>query len=375
MSEQTLNVKILLRNDTSTNWKTKNPVLENGELGIETDTRLMKFGDGTSTWTKLNYINTVTADEATHAARATTVTTNALNGQTKDLVSAFMAGSDVFRIQVGDTGDNNGYVSFDIGDDGNESIYFRQYFHDNVNWGTFANIVRQVTLLDSSGNTSFPGTVSAPTFSGNLTGNADSATNASYADSINIVSKNEIKLRGLSGYNGLIWFGYDAPAKVNEYRFGDGTKTGSLANITANVFNGNLHGTADVSVAANTVIGSYTGNGGGFLPNHFGKERVGFLMSSDLGGTYKNWLIMDNYGSDDVGGATALGLDRQQNRAYIMRSNADRQSWAESAELITSANISSQSVTQADHATNATNADTLGGLTLDQILILSTVML
>ena len=65
MSEQTLNVKILLRNDTSANWKTKNPVLENGELGIETDTRLMKFGDGTSTWTKLNYINTVTADEAT----------------------------------------------------------------------------------------------------------------------------------------------------------------------------------------------------------------------------------------------------------------------------------------------------------------------
>lgn len=120
---------------------------------------------------------------------------------------------------------------------------------------------------------------------------------------------------------------------------------------------GALHGTADNATHAgtadnaNTVIGTYHyENGGRFLPNHFGKNRVGFLMSNDLGGNHKNWLVMDNYDDNDAGGATALGLNRMENRAYIMRSNADRQSWAESAELITSANIGSQSVAHADNA-------------------------
>lgn len=99
--------------------------------------------------------------------------------------------------------------------------------------------------------TSFAGTVSAPTFSGHLVGTADNATNATLAgtaenaNGINIIAGNEIKLRGSNNYNGLILFGYDAPAKVNEYKFGDGTRTGGFASITAASFKGNLHGTAD----------------------------------------------------------------------------------------------------------------------------------
>lgn len=61
MSEQSLNVRISLRNDTATNWTTKNPILKNGELGIESDTNLIKIGNGTSTWTSLSYINIVTS--------------------------------------------------------------------------------------------------------------------------------------------------------------------------------------------------------------------------------------------------------------------------------------------------------------------------
>lgn len=48
-------VQIQLRNDTAANWTSSNPTLAAGELGIETDTSLMKIGDGTTAWTSLSY--------------------------------------------------------------------------------------------------------------------------------------------------------------------------------------------------------------------------------------------------------------------------------------------------------------------------------
>ena len=47
----------------------------------------------------------------------------------------------------------------------------------------------------------------------------------------------------------------------------------------------------------------------------------------------KNWLYMDNYSGNDVGGATALGLDRTEPRAFIMQSDANRTSWNNTAAL------------------------------------------
>lgn len=44
------------RRDTTLNWTTKNPVLQLGEVGWETDTRKAKLGNGTATWTALPYI-------------------------------------------------------------------------------------------------------------------------------------------------------------------------------------------------------------------------------------------------------------------------------------------------------------------------------
>ena len=47
--------KILLRNDTSANWATANPVLGKGEMGVEIDTGKFKFGDNVTEWNQLNY--------------------------------------------------------------------------------------------------------------------------------------------------------------------------------------------------------------------------------------------------------------------------------------------------------------------------------
>ena len=81
--------------------------------------------------------------------------------------------NDFWRIGGGATGNNAGYMEIATADDGTEPIYVRQYS------GTFSTITRTATLLDGSGNTSFPGTVDAAKFKGALEGNASTASNAS----------------------------------------------------------------------------------------------------------------------------------------------------------------------------------------------------
>lgn len=44
-----------LRNGTAAAWTAANPVLLAGEMGIETDTRRYKVGDGTTAWSSLSY--------------------------------------------------------------------------------------------------------------------------------------------------------------------------------------------------------------------------------------------------------------------------------------------------------------------------------
>ena len=50
-----IKTKIMVRNDTGSNWQSVNPVLGKGEIGLESDTRKFKFGDGITTWKSLGY--------------------------------------------------------------------------------------------------------------------------------------------------------------------------------------------------------------------------------------------------------------------------------------------------------------------------------
>ena len=47
--------RIQFRNDTLANWSAANPILAAGELGLETDTRFYKIGDGITPWNTLPY--------------------------------------------------------------------------------------------------------------------------------------------------------------------------------------------------------------------------------------------------------------------------------------------------------------------------------
>jgi hypothetical protein len=57
--------KIQLRRDTAANWQNTNPVLAQGEPGVELDTKKMKVGDGSTAWNSLAYVSTEAGQNAT----------------------------------------------------------------------------------------------------------------------------------------------------------------------------------------------------------------------------------------------------------------------------------------------------------------------
>lgn len=54
---ETINVRFKVRGRTAANWTADNEVLLERELGLETDTRKFKFGDGVTAWNSLAYAN------------------------------------------------------------------------------------------------------------------------------------------------------------------------------------------------------------------------------------------------------------------------------------------------------------------------------
>lgn len=50
-------VRIQVRRGTAAQWTSVDPVLEAGEMGLETDTNYIKFGNGTDVWSDLGYAN------------------------------------------------------------------------------------------------------------------------------------------------------------------------------------------------------------------------------------------------------------------------------------------------------------------------------
>lgn len=68
-----LKARIQLKKDTSEAWRINNPVLLDGEAGYESDTNLMKVGDGVHRWLELEYTNsgaTAIASTANYAINA-----------------------------------------------------------------------------------------------------------------------------------------------------------------------------------------------------------------------------------------------------------------------------------------------------------------
>ena len=139
--------------------------------GQQIDTTYIKEVTGsnaTLTVTKGNgTTSTTTINNVANATNAKIVSNTAEDGSATDLVTGIMASNDYFRIRIGGSSDV-GYAEIATADNGNEPIYIRQYQCEGSNFG-FSDLVRTATILDESGNTSFPGTVTAPNFNGKAT--------------------------------------------------------------------------------------------------------------------------------------------------------------------------------------------------------------
>jgi len=150
-------------------------------------------GDVTGALGFTPYNSTNPSGFITSSGTAAAVSQTVTGTNSAELVRGNMADNDQFRILVGGTGSNAGFVEIATADDGTEPIYVRQYT------GVFSSLTRTLTLLDGSGNTSFPGTISASNYSGthsgsssgtntgdqtNISGNAATATNSSQLNGI-----------------------------------------------------------------------------------------------------------------------------------------------------------------------------------------------
>lgn len=102
---------------------------------------------------------------------------NVAAGNNEDILYGTIGTNDQYRIRAGGAADL-GYLEIATADGGTEPIYVRQYT------GVFAVVARTLTLLDASGNTSIPGTLTiggaSATINGSTIWHAGNLTPANY---------------------------------------------------------------------------------------------------------------------------------------------------------------------------------------------------
>jgi hypothetical protein len=55
--DKELIVTLRIKSAIANNWNARNPILALGEFGLETNTHLLKIGDGVRDWEHLPYLN------------------------------------------------------------------------------------------------------------------------------------------------------------------------------------------------------------------------------------------------------------------------------------------------------------------------------
>jgi len=120
-----MSTTIKLRRDTAANWTSANPTLALGEPGLETDTRKIKYGDGTTAWTSLSYSygdsqsgggsGTITSVTGTGTIKGLTLTGSGTSGAvTLTLGGALSLSSSDITTALGYTPQGSGYATFTV---------------------------------------------------------------------------------------------------------------------------------------------------------------------------------------------------------------------------------------------------------------------
>lgn len=285
------------------------------------------------------------------------------SGTVGELVKATMGNDDSFRIAVGG-GSNNGYAEIATANDGTEPIYVRQYANGKAD--NFITPTRTATLLDAGGNTQFPGTVTAPTFSGSLNGNAATATK--------LQTPRTISLTGNA--SGSTTFDGSGNASINttvnaindqgvKTAIKDGTKEPSGLKLYE-VFNGGY------PTAYGNLI-SIGGNGGGELlagwsGTNYGVEHLYYRNRRDTGALWSNWSTIafttdiNNFAPTKTGvgasGTWGINISGTATKLATARTISLTGNAAGSATFDGSGDVNiSTTVNESKHAATATTAN------------------
>lgn len=227
--------------------------------------------------------------------------------------------NDYGRVAYGGTASNAGWMEIASCDDGNEPIYVRQYT------GVFTTVKRTATLLDANGNTVFPGTVTAPTFTGALNGTAE------WSKRLATNSQLTFGLNGLTYFNANLSAGTAANQNVGPttqwwhiLRMNHGNGSGYFADIAVplstsdgiywrRIQGGTNHGwyrVLDTNNYAGIIDGRYV--------NVTGDTMTGALHLAN--GTRNNAGDDCGFGDCNIGGCLGLqGLNGTTGLAFIQR--------------------------------------------------------
>lgn len=227
--------------------------------------------------------------------------------------------NDYGRVAYGGTASNAGWMEIASCDDGNEPIYARQYT------GVFTTVKRTATLLDANGNTVFPGTVTAPTFTGALNGTAE------WSKRLATNSQLTFGLNGLTYFNANLGAGTAANQNVGPtaqwwhiLRMNHGNGSGYFADIAVplNTSDGiywrRIQGGTNYGWYRVLDTNNYAGIIDGRYVNVTGDTMTGALHLAN--GTRNNAGDNCGFGDCNIGGCLGLqGLNGATGLAFIQQ--------------------------------------------------------
>lgn len=227
--------------------------------------------------------------------------------------------NDYGRVAFGGTASNAGWMEIASCDDGNEPIYARQYT------GVFTTVKRTATLLDANGNTVFPGTVTAPTFTGALNGTAE------WSKRLATNSQLTFGLNGLTYFNANLGAGTAANQNVGPtaqwwhiLRMNHGNGSGYFADIAVplNTSDGiywrRIQGGTNYGWYRVLDTNNYAGIIDGRYVNVTGDTMTGALHLAN--GTRNNAGDDCGFGDCNIGGCLGLqGLNGATGLAFIQQ--------------------------------------------------------
>ena len=227
--------------------------------------------------------------------------------------------NDYGRVAYGGTASNAGWMEIASCDGGNEPIYARQYT------GVFTTVKRTATLLDANGNTVFPGTVTAPTFTGALNGTAE------WSKRLATNSQLTFGLNGLTYFNANLGAGTAANQNVGPtaqwwhiLRMNHGNGSGYFADIAVplttsdGIYWRRIQGGTNYGWYRVLDTNNYAGIIDGRYVNVTGDTMTGALHLAN--GTRNNAGDDCGFGGCNIGGCLGLqGLNGATGLAFIQQ--------------------------------------------------------